>query len=79
MQTAHVYDEIIDLIASGPSSQRVASFEPSDSTKLRVRELLEREKQSLLTADEKTELDHYEQLEHLMRLAKARAKQFLSS
>ena len=32
-----------------------------------------------LTAEEKSELDHYFQLEHIMRLAKARAQQYLPS
>jgi hypothetical protein len=31
-----------------------------------------------LTRDETSELDHYVQLEHLMRLAKARARKYLS-
>jgi len=41
--------------------------------------LLSREKESSLTLEEKAELDHSLQLEHLMRLAKARAREFLSN
>jgi hypothetical protein len=40
-----------------------------------VEELIQREKTTGLTPDETTELDSYVQLEHLMRLAKARARQ----
>jgi hypothetical protein len=38
-------------------------------------ELVHKEKENGLAADEQSELDQYLQLEHLMRLAKARAKQ----
>ena len=41
-------------------------------------ELIERQKSAPLPADEKSELDHYLEIEHLMRLAKARARQLLA-
>ncbi len=69
------YDEVIDFIASGPSAGAVASFRPSDALNERAEMLVQREKRGELTADEKTELDHYLELEHIMRLAKARARQ----
>lgn len=79
METTRAYEEIINLIASPPNSQRIVSFEPSDSTKERVRSLINREKEGALSREEKEELDSYLQLEHIMRLAKARARQLLSS
>ena len=36
------------------------------------------EKEGELTADEKAELDHFLDLEHILRMAKARARQILS-
>ena len=39
----------------------------------RVSDLVLREKNTNLTADEKSELDNYMVIEHLMRMAKARA------
>ncbi len=47
---------------------------PTEDAKARVADLVYREKTSGLSTDEKTELDAYMQLEHLMRLAKARAQ-----
>jgi hypothetical protein len=44
----------------------------------RVWDLLERQKTDALPAEEKSELDHYLEIEHLMRLAKARARQLLA-
>lgn len=72
------YDETIDFIAAGPSSRSVAMFRPSEETRSRVAELIRREKTEGLSTDEASELDHYQQLEHVMRLAKARAKRHLA-
>ncbi len=71
------YEEIVEFIASGTNPESVASFRPSDGAKARVGELLAKEKGPGLTPEESSELDHYLQLEHLMRLAKARARQHL--
>ena len=68
------YDEIVDFIAAGTTPQTVAAFCASQESKDRVAELLHREKNAGLTLDESSELDHYMQLEHVMRLAKARAR-----
>ena len=73
------YEEIVEFIASGTSPANVAAFRPSDDTKQRVADLIQREKTSGLLPDEASELNHYLQLEHLMRLAKARARQHMSN
>jgi hypothetical protein len=78
VSVTRAYEEVIDFIAAGTSPDRVAAFRPSEATTQRVLELVQREKTTGLTADETSELDHYLQLEHLMRLAKARARQHLS-
>lgn len=68
-----VCEEVIEFIAACSTPDRVVSFRPSAATKERVTDLIEREKTTGLLAEEKSELDHYLQLEHLRRLAKARA------
>jgi hypothetical protein len=78
MSIIRAYDEFVDFIAAGPSSERVASFQPSQISRQHVLDLLAREKRNGLSPDETSELDHYLQLEHLMRLAKARARQRLA-
>lgn len=75
---ARAYDEIVDFIAGGSSPRSVIAFRPSEATRARVTELLSREKSDGLTPDEASELEHYLQLEHIMRLAKARAQRILS-
>lgn len=73
MNTVKAYEEVIEFIAAGTSPGGVVAFRPSETAKKRVADLLYKEKTSDLTPEEKSELDHYIQLEHLMRLAKARA------
>ena len=71
------YEEIVDFIAS-LSPREVVGFKPSEGARQKVWELIERQKSAPLPADEKAELDHYLEVEHLMRLAKARARQLLA-
>lgn len=73
------YDEIVDFIASGTTTAAVAKFEASQSAKDQIADLIHKEKTFGLTVDESSDLDHYLKLEHLMRLAKARARAFGSS
>jgi len=78
-QTSFVrpYKELIQFIAS-LSPRDVLDFKPSETARQRVWELIERQKSAPLPADEKAELDHYLEIEHLMRLAKGRARQLLA-
>lgn len=71
------YDEFVDFIAAGTTPQSVIDFRPSEATKAKVAELIQRQKTSSLSPDEETELNQFLQIEHLMRLAKARARQNL--
>jgi hypothetical protein len=75
MTIARAYDEIVDFIAAGTTPNSILNFQASDETMERVAELIQRERTSELSPEEVSELDHYLQLEHLMRLLKARACQ----
>ena len=77
MSVTKAYEEVIDFIAAGSSSRALAEFLPSEVVKARVAELLDQEKEGSLSTDDKAELDDYLRLEHIMRLAKARARQHL--
>ena len=68
------YDEIVEFIAAGTTPTSVAQFESSQQTKDYVADLIHREKTTGLTPEESSELDHFMKFEHLMRLAKARAR-----
>lgn len=73
------YEELIDFIAAGTTPESLVNFQPSEIVKERVADLIFREKTNGLSTEEKSELDQYLMLEHLLRLAKARAHQYLSA
>ena len=76
--TIPAYLEIVDFIAAGTTSEAVIRFRPSAEAQNRVSELLEREERGTLSTDERAELDHFEELEHILRMAKAKARQILA-
>ena len=75
MGVSKSYDEIIDFIAAGTTPEAVVAFRPSDGVQRRVAELVERSKDGSLSAEDQSELEDYLQLEHIMIMAKARARQ----
>ena len=76
--TSPAYLEIIDFIASGSTPAAVAQFQPSAEAQQRVAQLILREKATGLPPEEKAELDHFIELEHILRMAKAKARLLLS-
>ncbi len=68
------YDEIVEFIAAGTTPDSVARFEASQQAKDCIADLIRKEKTVGLTPEELSELDHFLKMEHLMRLAKARAR-----
>ncbi len=73
-----VYHEIIDFIAAGTTPHEVANYRPSPAAEQRVANLIERERDQRLSPEERAELEHFMELEHILRLAKAKARLTLS-
>jgi hypothetical protein len=67
-----LFEELAELFASGPTLEQVLDFRPSKAVEARARELLEKQDDALISAEEERELDQFEQAEMLMRLVKAR-------
>ena len=79
MSAAHpVYLELIEFIAAGTTPEQVIAFRPSATAQERVEELISKSKDDHLSPDEQAELDYFFQLEHILRVAKARAEQILA-
>jgi len=78
MRPVRAYAELVDFIAANTAPAKLVAFRPSPETRDRVYELVAREKAGAITRDESSELDHFLEIEHLMRLAKARARQQLA-
>jgi len=72
------YFEIIDFIAAGTTPQAVLDFRPSPVAQQRVADLVDREKMDRLSPEDQAELAHFMELEHILRMAKAKARQILS-
>jgi hypothetical protein len=68
-------EEVAAFIAM-TNPAKVLTFRPSEETRLRVSDLIEREKTEGISAEEARELDYYMQLEHLMRMAKIFARKY---
>lgn len=72
MTAQATYDTVADFLAS-MNPARILELHAPEAMQQRLEELLEKEKETGLTKDEKDELDHYIVLERLIRLAKANA------
>ena len=55
------YEEIVEFIA-GNNPNNVIAFHPSDEAKERISDLINKEKESGLSPEEKTELEHFLEL-----------------
>ncbi len=71
-----VYDEVAEFIASMNPAKTMELKAPKEAQE-RLQILIEQEKESGLSLEEKDELDHYLVLERLIRLSKAHARQQL--
>ena len=76
MSATKSYEEIIDFIAAGTTPAAVVAFHPSDAVRQRVAELVERSEDGAISTEEQSELEDYLLLEHIMIMAKARARQY---
>ena len=71
-------EEVANFIAM-TNPAKVLAFRPSEETRQQVSDLIEREKNEGISAEESRELDYYMQLEHLMRMAKIFARQYANN
>ncbi|MGA0558916.1 hypothetical protein ACO2Q8_19825 [Larkinella sp. VNQ87] len=70
----NAYAEFTDLIAAGITPEQILAFKASDEMRSRFYDLLAKEKAGLATEDDTKELNHFMELEHIIRMAKAKAK-----
>lgn len=73
------YDDIINFILAGKKPEEIIAFKASKATNMRVKDLIEREKNESISPEEKSELDYYMLLEHIVLLSKARAHKQLQA
>ena len=73
-----IYEGISGFIAS-MNPNKVIAFKPSKANQDRLDFLLDKQKETLLTAEEKSELEHYLIINRIVGLAKAQAIKMLRS
>jgi hypothetical protein len=74
VSTTKSYEEIVDFFAGGTTPESVVAFRPSEEATWRVAELVDKSKDGIISTEEQSELEDYLQLEHILILAKARAR-----
>src|SRR5205809_6460 len=67
--------DVLELLASLPTPEAILALRPSENLQRRIDELLEKTRTGSLTESEESEWERYEYLEHLVRMAKAKAQQ----
>lgn len=70
----HGLAQVLEKLAELPTPEDVLALRPSAELDDRIRTLLEKGREKGLTADEESEWQGYEMVEHLVRVAKGRAK-----
>jgi len=65
--------EILEYLASLPAPEEILTLRPSKALEERVRALLDKNRSTGLSPEEEQEWELYQYLEHLVRMAKARA------
>jgi hypothetical protein len=68
-----VVDELVEFLGSGPQPGEIVNFLASENSQSRVRVLLDKNRAGTLSAEEESELNAVESLNHLFALVKARA------
>jgi hypothetical protein len=71
-----VHMELVDFVAGGTTSEDVVNFHPSPEAQNRVAGLIERA--SGPSPEEAAERSRFLELEHISRMAKARAQRILA-
>jgi hypothetical protein len=72
------YDEVYEFLVSRPTPEEIIAFRPSPVTQTRVQALLDANRNASLTPDERRELDEFDQVEHMVRMLKIKAREKLA-
>jgi hypothetical protein len=70
-----VYDTLVDLLVQGGNRQEILKFRLDSEAQSRLDQLLEKNRNGVISPEEIAELETFEQFEHVVRLLKARVLQ----
>lgn len=69
-----IFSELADFLVSQPGLHELANYQFSDSIQQHLENLLEKNRESRLSPDERLEMEKILAVVHLMDLSKAKAK-----
>jgi hypothetical protein len=69
-----IFEEMIDFLVSSPTPDQIIGYKISARAQERLAELLDKNREEVLSAVENAELDVYEQVDYVMSSLKARAR-----
>jgi len=64
------YEEVFEFLTSTPTPEQIIAFTLSETAEERIRYLLDVNRNGVLTAEERLELDEIGKVGHLMRMLK---------
>ena len=65
--------EVLEILAGLPTPTEILALRPSETLQARLSTLLEKNRTEILNSEEEQEWERYQYLEHLIRIAKAKA------
>ncbi len=77
VQRSNITDEVLDFLVSAPAPEKIIAFHASDKAQEQLGMLLDRNRNGMLSEQEKAELEEMNQVDHFFTLVKARAMKVL--
>jgi len=74
-----VLDVVTDFLGSAPLLAEIAAYRLPDEFQERAHELLEKNRSGSLSSDERTEMEEFREIDHILTLVKAKARLKLKS
>jgi len=69
-----ISEAIADFLMTTPTPEQIIAFKVPDMLQKRALELLERNRQNRMTADERAEMENFMEMEHCLTILKAKAR-----
>ena len=73
------FDELISFLASSPSADDIIAYRPPEKLQARMSELLDKNRQDNLSAEEQSGLDEFLRMNRFMSRLQARVRQNLKA
>jgi len=73
-----IFSEVLDFMASSPTSQEILDYKPSMEMENRLRDLLTKNEKDALSPQEREELNAFMNLNHFMNMLKIRVREKLT-